>query len=154
MERCLQPLRKLFSLERGLTQGDTKPILWVWLKGSIVHGTWHAQGNGAGQWRSGPNPETSLESLTPMIQIFRLCYENPHMNKGNFCHLCNKYTGMDRAEICFVLGWLLPGKLSLQLLSNSNLHAPTPAPPRPCTVISSSTREDSQHRLTPYAISV
>lgn len=64
---------------------------------------------------------------------------------------------MHKTEICFVLVWIVPGKLSLQLWSNPNLHAPTPALPRPCAVLSSSTREDSQHGeaygLAPYATS-
>lgn len=77
-------------------------------------------------------------------------------NPPNCCYFCNKHTCMHRTDICSVLVWMVPEKLSLQLLSNSNVRAPTPAPPRPCTVLNSGTRGDSQHSkghgFAPYAL--
>jgi len=64
--------------------------------------------------------------------------------KGNCCYFCNKYTHKHSTEICFVLVWILPAELSLQLLSTPNLHAAALAPPSPRAVLSCSTREDSQ----------
>lgn len=121
----------------------------------VEHGTLRVTEPGSGG--PGPVQKPSLESLTPTIQMFSLHYENPCNKKGNCCYFCNKYTCMHGTEICFVLAWILAGKFSLQLLRNPNLHTPTPAPPRPCAVPSSSTSEDSQHGeaygLAPYAIS-
>lgn len=60
---------------------------------------------------------------------------------------------MHRTEICFVPAWILPGKLSLQLLSNPNLHARTLAPPRPHAVLSEYSQHGEAYGLAPYAIS-